>query len=259
MSTISKSLTDTTIKHAIRDAKGAAKAKKLVDEKGLFLLVKPGGAALWRFRYVLRGKENSISLGSYPDTPLKRAREKRDAERRLIADGKDPSDARKAVKLAQKNSFADVAEEYVKQQEEGLAERTTAKARWQLREFVNPTLGKKPINEITASDLLATLRKIEARGKTETAHKTKELCGRVFLYAIATGRAERNVAADLKGALKPRVVEHFAFIKDPPAVGKLLRAIDGYSRHDRRASACSLCVPTSRRAATGPLGRARFR
>jgi integrase len=221
-------LTDTAIKAAIRAAvKHATKPKKLPDGKGLSLLVKPNGSALWRFKYSMPryAHGNLISFGAYPDVPLKAARDKRDEARKLIAAGRDPSEVRQEAKHATANTFAQVAEEYISKQT-NLAPRTITKARWQLR--LLPEISRRPINEISAKELLAALRKIEARGLTETPHKTKELCGRVFMYGVACGLCERNVAADLKLALKPRPEQHLAAITDPVKVGQLLRDIDKY-------------------------------
>jgi integrase len=212
----------------IRALKPSGKSRKFFDGDGMFLLQTPSGALGWRLKYRIAGREKLISFGSYPEVRLAEARDLRHDARKLIAKGTDPSEVRKAAKLAASNSFAQVAEEYVQQQEGNLAKRTVDKARWQLREFVNPMIGNKPINSISAQELLALLRRIEARGKTETTYKTKELCGRVFLYGVATGRCERNIAADLKGALKPRAGRSYPAIVDPAKVSELLRAVDGY-------------------------------
>jgi integrase len=222
-------LSDLAITRAIRDSQGATKVRKLIDERGLYLLLTPARTALWRFRFVFEGKDRLIALGAYPDVSLKRAREKREEARRQVADGLNPTAERQKAKLSLVNSFAEVAEEYVAKQAKKLAPRTITKARGHLRMWVNPHVGARPIDRIDAPELLAVLRKVEATGKTETAHKVKELCGRVFLYGVATGRCKHNVAADLKLALEPRLDRRYPFIKDPVEVGKLLRAIAGYS------------------------------
>jgi integrase len=226
----------------IRAAKPKEKVYKLFDGGGLHIRVEPTGARLWRLKYRFGGHEKLLSMGIYPDVPLASARKRRDEARALLAEDPpiDPAAERAAAKLATVNTFAAVAEEFIGKQVDRLALRTVDKARWQLREFVNPYIGDMPINEISAQNLLAALRRIEHRGKIETAHKTKELCGRVFLYAIATGRCDHNVAADLKLALKPRPAEHLAAITDPPKVGKLLRAIDGYDGQPATAAALRL-------------------
>lgn len=222
-------LSDNRIARARREFKGPGKARKLPDERGLYLLLTPAGTALWRFRFVFEGKDQLIGLGAYPDVPLKRARERREEARRQLAEGINPSSERKKAKISIANSFAEVAEEYVAKQAKKLALRTTSKARGHLRMWVNPHLGARPIDRIDAPELLAVLRRIELTGKTETAHKVKELCGRVFLYGVATGRCKHNVAADLKLALDPRANARYPSIKDPAKVGQLLRDLDGYA------------------------------
>jgi hypothetical protein len=154
---LSNALTDTTIKQAIRAVEKSAQPRKLFDGKGLFLLLKRNGSALWRFKYVSartadgRSKDNSISFGAYPEVPLKRAREKRDAARAQAADGIDPSEERKKQKIAEANSFAEVAEEYIANQEHSPAKRTVDKARWQLREFVRAARAAAP-DRVTRQD-----------------------------------------------------------------------------------------------------------
>jgi integrase len=221
-------LTDLAIAHAKRESKALAKPRKLFDKRGLYLLLTVAGTALWRFKFVFEGREKLIGLGSYPDTSLKRAREIRDEARKQVAAGVNPSAERKKAKLHVAHAFEDVAEEYVAKQAKKLAPRTITKARGHLRMWVNPHIGKRPIGDIQAPELLAALRKVEATGKIETAHKVKELCGRVFLYGVATGRCAHNVAGDLKLALEPRTDNHYASVKNPVAVGALLRAIAGY-------------------------------
>lgn len=222
-------LTDTAIGRARRESKGATKPRKLFDERGLYLLLTPAGTALWRFKFVFEGVEKLIGLGSYPDMSLKVAREKRDAARIQVANGINPSAERQRIKNAIADSFAEVGEEYISKQAKKLAPRTISKARSHLRMWVNPYLGGKPIRSIEAPELLSVIRRIETTGKTETAHKVKELCGRVFLYGVATGRCVHNVAADLSLALEPRVDKRYPFVKDPVEVGRLLRAIEGHS------------------------------
>jgi integrase len=213
----------------IRSAKAAEKAIKLFDSGGLYLLVNPNGSRWWRLKYRYGGKERGISLGVYPEISLKRARAKRDEARRLVAEGVDPSAERKASKLALHETFRGIADEWLDLQAKTLAPVTFNKARWMLTEFVYPRLGARPINEITPPDLLAALRAVEARGKRETAHRTKQRVGQILRYAIATGRAERDISADLRGALAPVITKNHAAITEPKAIGQLLRAIDGYS------------------------------
>jgi integrase len=213
---------------AIRAAKPQGKPYKVYDEKGLFLLVKPNGARLWRFKYAHAGVEKLLSLGSYPDVPLKRARAKRDEARKLVADAVDPSARRKAEKAAQAQSFRAVAEEWLETKRDTLSEGTWLRDRDQLMKMVGPYLGSRPVADIEAPELLAVLKRLERRGVHDTAHRVRAVCGRVFRYAIATGRAKRDISADLKGALAPKGSESYAAITEPAKVGQLLRAIAGY-------------------------------
>jgi len=213
---------------AIRAAKPQGKPYKVYDEKGLFLLVKPNGARLWRFKYAHAGVEKLLSLGAYPDVPLKRARAKRDEARKLVADAVDPSARRKAEKAAQAQSFRAVAEEWLETKRDTLSEGTWLRDRDQLMKVVGPYLGSRPVADIEAPELLAVLKRLERRGVHDTAHRVRAVCGRVFRYAIATGRAKRDISADLKGALAPKGSESYAAITEPAKVGQLLRAIAGY-------------------------------
>lgn len=224
-------LTDTTI----RQAKPASRDYKIFDGGGLFLLVRPSGGKLWRFRYRHLGKEQLISLGAYPDVTLKDARAARDKARREIGQGKNPSFERKrptvAAKVSAVNTFAAIAEELiVKREREGAAEATTVKSRWLLK-HLEPALGARPIAEIEPFELLAVVKRIEGTGKYETARRLLEFAGRVMRYAVATARAQRNIAADLQGSLTAPKVKHHAAIIDPAGVGALLRAIDGFEGH----------------------------
>lgn len=212
----------------IRSARAAEKPIKLFDGDGLYLFVQPSGGRWWRFKYRFDGKERELSLGVYPEVSLKLARTRREDARRTVAQGIDPSAERKAAKEARQVTFELVADEWLALQAKKLAPVTYNKARWMLSTFIYPRLGSRPISAITAPELLAALRVIEARGTYDTAHRTKQRVGQVFRYAIATGRAERDISVDLRGALAPVVVKNHAAITDPIAIGHLLRAIDGY-------------------------------
>lgn len=220
-------LTDTKA----RNAKSKDKPYKLYDVDGLFLLVSPSGGKWWRFKYRFGGKEKLISLGTYPEVGLAKARTKRDRAREQVADGIDPSKVRKALKDAKANdesTFEVVAREW---HAKFMPTWTPGHAKAILRRLelnVFPWMGKRPISEIKAPELLTILRRIESRGALESAHRIKIICGQVFRYAVATGRAERDPSADLKGALPPAQSKHLAAITDPEKVGGLLRAIDGY-------------------------------
>jgi len=223
------SLTDT----ATRNAKPGTTARKLADEKGLFLLVTPAGGKWWRFKYRFDGKEKLLSLGVYPDVSLKDARDRRDEARRLLADGIDPGMNRKAQKAARiergANSFEVVAREWYAKHSAAWVGSHGNRILRRFERDIFPWIGGRPIAEVTAPELLAAVRRIESRGALETAHRALGNCGQVFRYAIATGRAVRDPAADLRGALPPVKGEHFAAITEPKRVAELLRAIDGYA------------------------------
>lgn len=210
-------------------AKPAEKPYKLKDERGLYLLVQPGGGRLWRLRFSLRGKEGMVSLGAYPEVSLKAARQRRDEARRLIAQGISPAAHRKAARAARADTFAAIAQEWVQLQKPKLAEATYLKAQWMLVNLLGPYIGNKPIGSVSPPEVLAALRRIENRGRIETAHRAKQRAGQVFRYAIATGRAERDPTADLRGALAPVVSKNRPAITEPSRIGELLRALHGYS------------------------------
>jgi integrase len=224
----------------IRASKPRERPYKVFDERGLFMLVTPSGSRLWRFRYRHRGVEKLLALGAYPDVPLKRAREKRDEARRVVADGVDPSAKRQAERAASADTFQAIAVEWLELQSKALAAETMEILGTRLKSFLYPYIGSRPVKEITAQELLSALRRIEARGKHETAHWVRALAGRVFRFAVATGRAERDVAADLKDALAPVKSRNFASVTDPVRVGQLLRAIDGYDGQPITALALKL-------------------
>jgi integrase len=218
-------LTDT----AIRSAKPKEKPYKLADGQGLFLLVKPNGTRLWRLKYRIDGREKLLSVGMYPEVSLKIARERREDARRLMAAGVDPSAKRKAERAARADTFEAIAREWLTLKSKSLTERTYEKRLSRFEAFVFPYVGKRPIATITAPDLLTAFKRVEARGKNETAHRVRSESSAVFRYAIATGRAERDPAADLRGALAPVVVRNHAAITEPTKIGELLRAIHGYT------------------------------
>ena len=224
----------------VRAAKPREKAYKLYDERGLFLFVTPTGGRLWRLKYRVRDREKLISLGAYPDVGLKRAREKRDEARKLLADGVDPSAERQERRTALLETFEGVAEEWLELQSKSLAAETISILGTRLKSALYPYLGSRPITAITAQELLGALRRIEARGRHETAHRVRALAGRVLRYAVATGRAQHDVAADLKEALAPVKSRNFASVTDPARVGELMRAIDGYTGHPVTALALKL-------------------
>jgi integrase len=214
----------------VRQAKPADKPVRLSDGDGLYLLVQPTGAKWWRFDYRLNGRRNLLSLGVYPDVPLALARQRRAEARALVAAGIDPGQHRQQARrqAALVRTFGEVAREWLDKQREVLAPVTFEKAEWMLETLVGPWLGKRPIGEIEPPELLEALRKIEERGRHETAHRTKQRCGQVFRYAIATGRATRDPAADLRGALTPVKSHHRAAVTEPAQVKELLKAMDAF-------------------------------
>jgi integrase len=220
-------LTDVAIKSAIRAAKTAQKPIKRFDQGGLFVLVTPGGSALWRLKYQFEGREKLIGLGTYPDTNLKLARDKRDQARRMLAEGKNPSAERQATKAAHANDFKTIAEGWLNGQKQLEAE-TVGRIRDRLSTWIYGTLGSRAISSIKPIDLLPLLRKVEAAGRHETAHRVRSDVSRVLRHGVSTGRCERDITVDLRGALAPARVRHFAALTDPVKVGELMRAIWGY-------------------------------
>lgn len=216
----------------VRSAKPHEKQYKLPDGKGLYLLVLPNGGRYWHFRSKSGGKEKLMSFGTYPEISLADAREKRDAARKQIANGVNPFDLRKAQKAvrgeADANSFEVVAREW---HTKFLTDKSDSYREKMLSNFerdVFPKVGKIPVSEMKAGDLLKALREIELRGALETAHRARSACSQVLRYAVATGRAERDCAADLKGALPPYKKGHHSAITDPKQVAPLLQAIEEF-------------------------------
>ncbi len=223
---------DTLTDLAIRKAAPGPKRVRLYDGRGLYLEVAPAGGKWWRFKYRFDSKEKLLSLGTYPEVGLKKARERRDEARSLLQSGVDPSSARKAAKSAgvgrTANSFEVVAREFHETMESQWSEAHARRWLERLRKDVFPYLGERALPEISAPALLETLRRVEARGVRETVHSIQQACGQVFRYGIATGRCERNPASDLRGALKPVLVKNMAAVTEPVAVGDLMRAIEDY-------------------------------
>lgn len=246
---------------AIQNAKIGDKPVRLFDGGGLYLELTPTGGKWWRFKYRYGGKEKRLSLGVFPDVTLRAARSRRDDARRLLADGIDPGENRKAVKAARAdraaNSLEVVAREWHGKYSQTWVDAHGGRILRRLERDIFPWLGGRPIAEITAPELLAVIRRIENRGALETAHRALANCGQVWRYAIATGRAERDLSADLRGALPPVRGEHFAAITDPTRVGALLRAIDGYEgtatvRHALRLAPLVFVRPGELRRAEWP-------
>ncbi|MBB5687880.1 tyrosine-type recombinase/integrase [Sphingobium boeckii] len=221
---------------AIKNARPRPKAYKLFDEKALFLLVMPKGGKYWRMNYRHLGKARTLSIGVWPDVSLADARERRDAARKLVADGLDPHAERKLVKVRAQFeaniTFKAIAEEWmVKLHREERARRTIEKVRW-LLEMAYPVIGDRPINQIDIQEILVVLRKLEARGCYESARRMRSVISRVFRYGIATGRAQRDFASDLRGAIVTPKTRHYAAITTPKRAGELMLAIQNSSGHE---------------------------
>lgn len=218
-------LTNTTIARA-------TPGTMLYDGDGLRLVVPRRGSPWWRFDYRFAGRRKTISFGTFPEVPLARARAERREAREHVAAGRDPSMVRRRqnrnVTAGATQTFRAIATEWLETQRRLLAPATIEKLDWLLASFLFPGIGDLPIAAIEPADLLPCLRNIEVKGRHDTAHRARNLCGQVFRYAVATGRAARDQSADLRGALAPIVRTHHAALTEPKAVGALLRAIDGY-------------------------------
>jgi integrase len=216
----------------VRNANPGGKPLRLFDGGGLYLEVAPSGSKYWRLKYRYAGREKRLALGVYPETGLKLARERRDDARRLLATGVDPSAARIAqknsIKTAAANTFEPLAREWFATHKSSWVASHAAKNWHRIEKNLLPWLGNRPVTEITAPELLAVLRRVESRGKLDTAHRSRQLASKVFRFAIASGRAERDPAQDLRGTLTPPAKRHLPAVTDPKHVGPLLLAIDAY-------------------------------
>lgn len=220
---------------AIRRAKTRDKPYKIYDELGLFLVISPSGSRLWRMKFRHGGSEKKLSFGAYPQVSLRDARKMRDDARDLIADGKDPALERQRDKLRAgalaDNTFTSIASEYCRKRrrdgDRAWAPATATRCEY-LLSLLDNSIGKMPIHEIEPIDALAAIRKIEKRGKLESARRTLQLASAVFRYAVATARLRSDPTRDLRGALLTPTVTHYGAVTDANEVGDLLRAIDGY-------------------------------
>jgi Arm DNA-binding domain len=255
-------LSDKAIKAVIKAAHATAKASKPNDGARLSLETRATGVGWWRLRYRLDSRERMRRVGTSPETGLRDARIKRDAARKLVAAGGDPSqtrkddkaerlDARKAQALADAGqpgpgTFEFVAREWLTTQHEAKVTPSHAqRTRIRLEQDAFPWLGRRPLGEMEAPELLQCLRRVEARGAIETAHRIKDACGQVFRYGVAIGACQRNPAADLRDALKPVQTRHHAAIVDPTQTGALLRARSGRIQPAKRPRAERLLAKAS--------------
>ena len=229
---------------AIRSLKPSKMPIKLFDERGLYLEVSPAGGKWWRWKFRFGGKEKRLSMGVYPDVSLKDARDRRDAARKLLADGIDPGKNRKAQKAARadslSNSFEVVTREwFAKYSATWVANHSNRIIRLFERDIF-PWIGERPIADITAPEVLSVVRRIESRGALETAHRALGNCGQIFRYGLATARATTDPTSALRGALPPVKGEHFAATTDPKQFAAILRAMDGYNGTPAVSSALRL-------------------
>ena len=218
----------------VRNAKPKQKPYKLSDFDGLYLLITDKGHKWWRFRYRFDGKEKLLALGTYPEISLADARQRKDEARKQVRHGIDPGSLRKAMKrreTPEKEAFEMIAREWFKKFTPTWTPGHASIILRRLERDVFPWIGKWPIAEIKAPELLSVLRRVESRGALVVAHRIRSIAGQVFRYAVATGRAERDPSGDLKGALPQPPENHHAAITDPKEVGPLLRAIDAYTGH----------------------------
>ena len=234
-------LTDTfvrQIKHT-----GSTAGDKHTDGHGLLLLVKAAGK-YWRFNYRYADKQKTLALGVYPEVSLAKARKRRDDARELLADGKDPGQAKREEKQAKvaaaNDTFEKIARSWLEKTAASRAKSTQGKITTWLENHVFTQIGKMPISEIGPRDVLSALQKIEARGAIESAHRVKQVCGQVFRYAVAIGAVDRDVTADLKGAIAVAVKVHYAAITEPKQAGELMRSIQSYSGHAYAVAALKL-------------------
>ncbi|MFH1992209.1 MAG: integrase arm-type DNA-binding domain-containing protein [Pseudomonadota bacterium] len=218
----------------LRTAKPQVNEYKIFDGGGLFLLVTPSGGRLWHFKYRYDKKERKLTFGPYPEISLADARQRRDEARKQVANGIDPGAVRKAQRQAETEeteTFEVIAREWHTKFTHTWAPGHAVKLLSALKRDLFPWVGSRPIKELKAVELLESLQRIEGRGALETAHRMRGLLGQIFRYAVATGRAERDPTADLRGALPQPNENHHAAITDPKEVAPLLRAIDGYQGH----------------------------
>jgi integrase len=210
----------------VKRQQGNGKVQKHADGGGLFLYITPEGKKSWRMAYRFMGKQKLLVIGPYPAISLKEARDRREEAKKLLVDNIDPSAAKRQAKVlaakAAKNTFEAVAREWHEKFSYQWRPITAKSMIDRLKKYAFPAFGIRPIAAITPPELLELLRKIEGQGNIPLAHRVMQDCGRVFRYAIATGRAERDISADLRGALPPAVSEHYATITEPKLVGRLL-------------------------------------
>lgn len=215
-----------------KGSKPRPKPYKISDEKGLHLLVKENGSKLWRMSYRFDGKQKTLALGAYPDVSLSNARDKRDEARKLLANGQDPSEVKKARKAGRlvraANSFEVVARRWHGKKKADWSDSYSSKVIQLLERDVFPWIGGKAIADLEAPEFLTVARRLEARGVIDTAHRAMQLCGQIMRFAVAESTVNRNPVSDLRGAIQSAKTEHMASVTDPVRVGEILRMFDGF-------------------------------
>lgn len=231
----------------LKNAKPTERPWKKADGHGLFIMINPNGSKLWRYKYRFHGKQKTLALGAYPVVSQANARKRHWEARQQLAAGIDPSAARKAERAAtqtsMRNTFEVVAREWIKKQAGEWSDDHTERVRHSLEVDVFPDLGKRPIADIDAPELLAVLRKIEKRGALETLSKVKQRCGAVFRYGITTGRCKKDIAADLRDAFSTRTVRHHASLSESE-LPEFFACLDVYDGDRRTAWALELVLLT---------------
>lgn len=216
----------------VKNAKPEIKQYKVADGAGMYLLVHPNGSKYWRLKYYFAGKEKILALGVYPVINLSEARDRRDVAKKLMANNIDPGLNKKTQKLNATQSanatFEVVSLEWHTKQSNKWVPKNAARNLSILVTYVFPHIGNIPVAHITAAQLLTVIQRIERRGIIETAHRTMQICGQIFRFAIATGRAQADLSLVLKGALTPVREKHHASITEPSKISDLLIAIDDY-------------------------------
>ena len=216
----------------IKNLKPAEKAQKHFDGGGLFLFVPTSGSKLWRMAYRFNGKSKLLSFGDYPTVSLKEARERRDDAKRLLAQGEDPVEHKRQIKMArlraENESFRQIACEWHQTRLADFTDKHRGTVMYRLEKYIFPQIGRVHIAKLETPDILAVVKPIEQRGNFETSRRLLQIIGQVFRYAVATGRAKHDITADMKGALRPRKVTHRAAVLSPEEVGRLLQNIDEY-------------------------------
>lgn len=226
----------------IRTAKAEAKDKKLYDELGLFLLIKPSGSKLWRFRYQFASKAKLLAIGAYPDVTLQQARKERSELREQLLQGIDPAEVRKKRKeepAAVIDTFGEIGREWMETQGADWSDSHRERCERLIFKDLSP-LCERSVREITAQELLGVLRQLERRGVVDTAHRARQITGMVLRYGIVTGRGDRDISHDLKNALKPHKKRHYSAITEPSELRHLLAVIDNYHGNHSVCSALKL-------------------